>query len=91
MQEMREGTLTTTCENGIEYRLDIRYPDGIYHGGLHCGTTLEVCQKNPKSGEYEWITTRVESAYSEEVGEEDWYLTGLYRPGEIPDDLTVRI
>ena len=88
---MREGELTMTCEGGSkEYRLDIRYPDGSYHGGLHCGATLEVRQNYfNDNGEYAWAKTRVESGYNDK-GEDEYYLVGLYKPGEIPYGLTVR-
>jgi len=36
-----------------------------------------------------WITTTIESGYNS-AGEEAWYLTGLYKAGEIPIGLTVR-
>ena len=84
LDSAKEGILTMTCESGAQdYRLDILYPDGSYHGGLHCGHCLEV-----KQGK-DWLSTRVESGY-DASGEEAWYLVGLYKPGEIPYGLTVR-
>jgi len=79
----KEGALTMTCEGADGYRLDIRYPDGSYHGGLHCGDNLEVlCERV-------WTSTTVESGFNDD-GEDDWYLTGLYKPGGIPNGLTAR-
>ena len=96
----KEGELTMTCEGGAkDYRLDIRYPDGSYHGGMSCGTVIEVltcgttgkvlCEDFRYTDAPEWKATTIESGYSSE-GEEAWYLTGLYKPGEIPYGLTVR-
>lgn len=48
----------------ISGRMDIRYSLNEYHGGLHCGQTLEV-----KIGS-KWIPTRIEMA-------RDWFLVGI--------------
>lgn len=45
-------------------RMDIRFSLNEYHGGLHCGQTLEV-----KNGS-KWIPTRLEMA-------KDWFLVGI--------------
>lgn len=78
---MKNGELyyDITCN-----RLDIKFDDGSYYGGLHCGDTLEVY-----SGKA-WTPTRVEMGVDLD-GEDDWYLVGLYAPGRIPPDLFVRI
>ena len=61
-------------------RLDIKFEDGTYYGGLHCGETLEYLKDNSWTL-HEWIPTRVEHSNG-------WYLIGL--SGEIPVDNTVR-
>jgi len=85
----REGTLTMTCENDSEYRLDIRFPDGTYYGGLHCGECLEIAEYTERLGTI-WKPTRVESGFDKN-GDDEWYLVGLYKPGKIPHGLNVRI
>jgi hypothetical protein len=45
-------------------RMDIRFDDDHYHGGLHCGTPLEVFTGG------KWVPTRIEKS-------DDWYLVGL--------------
>jgi hypothetical protein len=65
-------------------RLDIKYEDGSYYGGLHCGETLEYL-KDYRWTDAEWIPTRVEADVDGE-----WYLVGLYGGGEIPVDNAVR-
>lgn len=88
-----KGVLTQTCEHG-EYRLNIRYPDGTYSGGMSCGTVIEVeywkCIDDEKLTHIPvWISTTIESGYNAD-GEEAWYLTGLYKAGDIPTGLIVR-
>lgn len=67
--------------NSMSERLDILLDNGTLYGGLHCGRGLKI----NKDGK--WIDTRVEFSHESD----DWYLVGLYRPGEIPYDLRVRI
>jgi len=45
-------------------RMDIRFSLYDYHGGLHCGETLDV----KISGK--WVPTRIEMG-------DDWYLVGI--------------
>ncbi|MBP3673010.1 MAG: DUF5348 domain-containing protein [Oscillospiraceae bacterium] len=45
-------------------RMDIRFGLYDYHGGLHCGETMDV----KISGR--WVPTRIEMA-------KDWYLVGI--------------
>ena len=45
-------------------RMDIRFDDQRFYGGLHCGTPLEVLLNN------HWVPTRIEKAA-------DWFLVGL--------------
>jgi len=71
-------------DNYLE-RLDIKFEDGTYYDGLHCGETLEYLKDNSWTN-HEWLPTRVEYDHSE--GE--WYLVGLYAPGKIPTQNTVR-
>ena len=72
------------CEDGIEYRVAIRYADGSYSGGLHCGQSLEV-----EAGRGIWVKTRMKGGECDD-GEEDYYLSGVCKPGEIPRDLPAR-
>lgn len=74
-----KGTLI--YDNTTE-RLAIQDRDNIQH--LHCGDVLEVLRENSsETPEPVWISTRVEFS-------SDWYLVGMYKPDEIPCDLTVR-
>ena len=57
----RQGCLVYDETSG---RMDIRFSLNVYHGGLHCGQTLEV-----KNGS-KWIPTRLEMA-------KDWFLVGI--------------
>jgi len=92
----REGELTTMkCEDGVQgYSLDIRYPDGTYHGGLSWGTPIEVYIEvfdiHTYKFIFDWVSTAVEIGFNVD-GDKAWYLAGLYKPGEIPTGLTVRI
>lgn len=63
-------------------RLDILMADGQTYGGLHCGDPVDILSE---SGE--WIEACVEYA----GGQGEWYMPGLYGPGQIPFDLQVRI
>ena len=45
-------------------RMDIRFDNLHFYGGLHCGTPLEVLLNN------QWVPTRIEKAA-------DWFLVGL--------------
>jgi integrase len=45
-------------------RMDIRFDNLHFYGGLHCGTPLEVLLNN------QWVPTRIEKAT-------DWFLVGL--------------
>ena len=45
-------------------RPDIRYDDGTYYGGLHCGNVFEALIQN------EWRTVRIEASLSKGR----WYL-----------------
>ena len=78
---MREGTLIYDRQSG---RYDIRYRQGGYYGGLHCGTCLDVLVGDS------WIPTSIE--YSS-CGAEGWYLTGLRQHTDDPrlDGLNIRI
>ena len=58
---MREGVLIYNHESG---RMDIRFGLLDYHGGLHCGESLEVYIKGV------WIPTRIELGRF-------WYLRGI--------------
>ena len=71
--------------DGSDNRLDIKFEDGTYYGGLHCGETLEYLKDNSWTlGK--WLPTRIEYDHSEK----EWYLVGLYGAGEIPTENTVR-
>jgi len=65
-------------------RIDIKFEDGTYYGGLHCGETLDYLRNNQWTN-HEWIQTRIESDVDGE-----WYLVGLYDGGMIPCENTVR-
>jgi len=67
---MKEGYLFW---NAAEKRPDIRYEDGTYYGGLHCGNTLEVLIRD------EWQWTRIEVRCSNDA----WYLVGIENDEEI--------
>ena len=45
-------------------RMDIRFDDQRFYGGLHCGTPLDVLLND------HWVPTRIEKAA-------DWFLVGL--------------
>lgn len=67
-------------------RMDIRFEDGSYYGGLHCGNTFEYLKDHSWTNP-EWLPTRLEFDHSAD----DFYLVGLYAPGKIPIDHAVRI
>jgi len=82
----KEGVLILSPGWGDDYRLDIRYPDGTYYGGLHCGETIEVFRDvETDTVRAAWVPARVEADVDGE-----WYLAGMYKPGEIPSGLMVR-
>jgi len=64
------STATPSANFGALYydpeldRMDIRFDNHAYHGGLHCGTPLEVLLNDC------WVPTRIEKA-------NDWFLVGL--------------
>lgn len=58
---MKQGILVYDYNIG---RMDIKFSDEDYYGGLHCGEGLDVNIKG------EWVPTRIEKSY-------DWYLVGL--------------
>lgn len=58
---MKNGVLVPQCDSG---RMDIRFSDTVYYGGLHCGETFDV-KINGK-----WVPTRIEF-------EAQWYLVGV--------------
>ena len=47
-------------------RIDIRFDDMSYYGGLHCGESMEVLRYG------EWFRTRIEMN-----ADDEWYLVGL--------------
>ena len=72
-----------------EQRINIRFQDDTFSGGLRCGDGLEfrtVDFSTSRLGEEKWVSTRLEYDHTGE----DWYLEGLYGPGEIPVDNLVR-
>lgn len=71
---MQQGVLCFDSQTG---RLDILFETkGLFYGGLHCGTTMEVLINGT------WIPTRIEYA-------DGWYLVGI--PRESLSGLQVRI
>jgi hypothetical protein len=54
-------------------RPDIKYQDGTYYGGLHCGNTLDALIRN------EWQPTRIEYCMSTDT----WFLAGIENGSEI--------
>jgi len=60
---MKEGYVIW---DGSAERPDIRYRDGTYYGGLHCGDTLEALISGA------WQPLRLEYSHEAEI----WYLTG---------------
>lgn len=75
---MKQGKLFYNTSND---RIDIAFDDSTTHGGLHCGTCLQILQNN------KWIHTRIEYSYTAE----EWYLVGCYSAGKIPCGLIVKI
>ena len=73
---MITGTLVYDYSSG---RLDIISQEGESCGGLYCGNVIEILTE-PGT----WVSTRVEYA------QDEWFLTGLYKTGEIPYGLTAR-
>jgi len=74
--DLKEGAIIW---NGS--RPDIRYSDGSYHGGLHCGDMIESLIQN------EWRTTRIEYCQSSGM----WYLVDLERYCLIVDILWLTV
>jgi len=59
---------------------------GVDTQHLHCGNCIDVLREVvTETSKSAWIPTRVEMS---EGGE--WYLVGMYKPGEIPYGMTVR-
>jgi len=67
---MKEGILVWDAAAG---RPDIRYHDGTFYGGLHCGDTLEAFTRTG------WQSTRIELR----GGIDNWYLSGIENDEEI--------
>jgi len=67
---MREGYITWNADSR---RPDIKYQNGAYHGGLHCGNTLDVLIAN------QWQPTRIEYRHSTGA----WYLVGIENDEDI--------
>lgn len=55
--------------------------DGDAYGGLSCGVAIDIMSESGG-----WIETRVECS-----DEGEWYLPGLYAPGQIPYGLSARL
>jgi hypothetical protein len=66
-------------------RIDIKFEDGTYYGGLHCGESIEFLKDNLWT-DAEWLSTRIEFDHDTD----DWYLVGLCAAGQIPVDNIVR-
>jgi len=62
--EKKPGIITW---NSIAQRPDIRYSDGGYYGGLHCGDVFEVFIQGG------WHQTRIEYNHDALL----WYLVGI--------------
>lgn len=58
---MKNGVLVPQSDSD---RMDIRFSETAYYGGLHCGETFDV-KINEK-----WVPTRIEF-------EAQWYLAGV--------------
>lgn len=74
---------------GPSGRWEIYFDDTSYFGGIYNGDTLEVLIDSV------WVPTcakyHIDLASNEEKSIKDcWSLEGLFEPGEIPDELTVR-
>lgn len=70
---MRQGALVYDEELA---RYDIRFGLTDYHGGLHCGTGMDVMLSG------KWVHTRIEFDHG-------WYLVDI--PTRVLDGLIVRI
>lgn len=70
---MKQGAL---IYNKKVNRYDIRFGPTDYHGGLHCGTGMDVMLNG------KWVHTRIEFDH-------DWYLVDLST--KVLDGLIVRI
>jgi hypothetical protein len=66
---MKEGYIYWDGKLG---RPDIKYNDGTYYGGLHCGNTLDVLLRG------EWRPARIECRY-----DDTWYLAGIDKSCDI--------
>jgi len=66
---MKEGRLIWDANAN---RPDIKYNDGTYYGGLHCGNTFEVLIRD------EWQWARIELR-----GNDTWYLDGIENGDEL--------
>jgi hypothetical protein len=73
---MKTGTL---FYNMVNERLGIVFRDGSRNDGLPCGMPLQALTNDG------WKDTRVEH------NGDDWYLPGLFKAGEIPSGLAVRV
>jgi hypothetical protein len=84
--------------NALNERIGVRYEDGTENGGLSTGTHMQVfvrarelvnkgliTKRDGMRMAGKWIDTRLEA---DEDGE--WYLVGLYGPGQIPERQHVR-
>jgi len=67
---MKEGIIFF---NANAKRPDIRFRNGSFYGGLHCGNTIEIFSNG------EWHPARVE--YRSRTG--TWYLAGVEIEGKI--------
>jgi hypothetical protein len=67
---MKEGVLTWDAN---AKRPDIRYFDGTYYGGLHCGDTFEALLMG------KWLWVRIEFRHSTGT----WYLFGIENGDDI--------
>jgi len=69
---MKEGCLVWDAN---AKRPDIKYADGTYYGGLHCGNILEVLIRN------KWQWAQIE--YRQSIDADVWYLPGIENGEEI--------
>ena len=74
-QNIARGTLRYDSDQD---RLYVESEHGTHY--FHCGEPLTVCESNSCK------STRIEYSHDKEA----WYLAGLFRAGEIPQDLQVK-
>lgn len=67
---MNEGFLMWDASSG---RIEIKFKDGGYYGGIHCGDTIDIFIHG------HWMPTRIEYRHSRCK----WYLVGLENDEEI--------